>query len=45
MKYVREYFATKENINFGKRQSQANNIQLEVQADTVYIEVCKTRII
>ena len=44
MNFVREYLTTKKNVNFRKSQSQPNNIELEVQADTVYIEVCKTLI-
>ncbi|KAL9964073.1 hypothetical protein ACROYT_G027651 [Oculina patagonica] len=38
MDFVQEHLATKKNVNFSKKQSQPNNIELEVQADTVYIE-------
>ncbi|XP_078383070.1 uncharacterized protein LOC144665665 [Oculina patagonica] len=38
MDFVQEHLATKKNVNFRKKQSQPNNIELEVQADTVYIE-------
>ena len=41
MKYLQEHFAAKEKINFGRTQKRPNRIQLEVLADTVYIEVCK----
>ncbi|XP_022788258.1 collagen alpha-1(I) chain-like [Stylophora pistillata] len=38
MNYVREYLAAKENMKFGNVQRKPNRIQLEVLADTVYIE-------
>ena len=41
MDYVQEYLATKENMKLGNVQGKPNRVQLEVLADTVYIEVCK----
>ena len=42
MKYIKEHLASKEKVKFGDSQKEPNNIQLEVWADTVYIEVCNT---
>ena len=41
MHYVQEYLAAKENMKLGNVQRKPNRVQLEVLADTVYIEVCK----
>ena len=41
MDYVQEYLAAKENMKLGNVQRKPNRVQLEVLADTVYIEVCK----
>ena len=41
MGYVQEYLAAKENMKLGNVQRKPNRVQLEVLADTVYIEVCK----
>lgn len=40
MNYVQEYLAAKEKMKFGNVQRKPNRIQLEVLADTMYIEVC-----
>ena len=40
MNYLQEYFAAKESMKFGNIQRKPNRLQLEVLADTVYIEVC-----
>ncbi|RMX47141.1 hypothetical protein pdam_00016212 [Pocillopora damicornis] len=38
MGYVQEYLAAKENMKLGNVQRKPNRVQLEVLADTVYIE-------
>ena len=40
MNYLQEYFAAKKSMKFGNIQRKPNRLQLEVLADTVYIEVC-----
>ena len=39
MDFVREHLTTKKNVNFEDNQERSNNIELEVLADTVYLEV------
>ena len=40
MNYLQEYFAAKKSMKFGNIQRKPNRLQLEILADTVYIEVC-----
>ena len=39
MDFVEEHLRTKKNINIGDNQASANNIQLKILADTVYVKV------
>ena len=39
MDFVREHLKTKKNVNLDVNQERSNNIELEVLADTVYIQV------
>ena len=45
MDYVTERLTTKNNIKFGATQDSPNNIQLEIMAETVYINVSITIVV